>query len=280
ALLAAALALIGSPSLAALATRQGGVALPVAVVAVLAALAWRRLFVGRAPAAEWIEPSAPAEIAPLPRNASADPGAGAAQRLVAASSLLLERRLSRRTVLTRIALGGSALAVAPLRYLLYPVSAMAAIAPGDCTTGQCTDGYTEFCCQINHGHNSCPEGTFPGGWWMCTDYSGRRLCDLEGVRYYVDCNALPHHPFPGGCRCGQDNCDNRRVACNVFRYGQCNTQIGAVTAVVCRMVVCEHPAQIPTLNCSSSLAVDNAVCDQDAPCLAPDALQLAGAGGV
>ena len=103
---------------------------------------------------------------------------------------------------------------------------------------------------------------------MCTDYTGRELCAHQGVRYYVDCNQLPgphHHHYH--CHCGHDNCKHRRVACNVFRYGQCNTQVAGVTAVVCRMIVCENPGNIPELNCSSSVAVDDNVCGQDAPCL-------------
>ncbi len=44
---------------------------------------------------------------------------------------------------------GLALAVAPLRYLLYPISALAAIDPGSCGGGLSTDGYTAFCCEIN-----------------------------------------------------------------------------------------------------------------------------------
>jgi hypothetical protein len=171
--------------------------------------------------------------------------------------------------------------VAPLRYLLYPGTALAVVVPGDCGGGLCTDGYTAFCCEINHGRNTCPTGSFPAGWWMCTDYPGRRLCHEEGVRYYVDCNRIPGTHFPGGCRCANDNCSERRVACNVFRYGQCNVHVPGVTEVVCRMVVCENPSRIPGLNCNASLAVDNAVCDHDAPCLKhPPAIELAGAGGV
>ena len=115
---------------------------------------------------------------------------------------------------------------------------------------------------------------------MCTDYRGRQLCAGQGVRYYVDCNALPGRPFPGGCTCGNNSCDNRRVNCNVFRYGQCNTHIEGTTAVVCRMVTCQNPGSIPALNCSSSVAVDDAVCAHETPCLQAPALELTGAGGV
>ncbi|HEY3773837.1 MAG TPA: hypothetical protein VGL69_12625 [Solirubrobacteraceae bacterium] len=203
----------------------------------------------------------------------------ASDRLVTSSALFLERRFSRRGMLVRLAAAGSALTVAPLRYLLYPGTALAAMTPGECSHGACTDGYTAFCCEINHGQNSCPTGTFPAGWWMCTDYPGHNLCAESGIRYYVDCNALPGQPYPGGCRCAGSTCDERRVACNVFRYGQCNTDVPGVTAVVCRMVVCENPSTISELGCSASMAVDDAVCRQDARCLEP-AIQVGAPGGV
>ncbi len=253
---ALAVALAGAPSLAASRVGAPGTA-GVVILAGLGSLIWRLLFSFRPQAAD-----------------------GFAEALVRTSAFALERRFTRRTVLERVALVGSALAVAPLRYLLYPGTALAAISPSQCAGGLCTDGWTAFCCQINAGANSCPEGTFPGGWWMCTDYAGNQLCSEQGVRYYVDCNALPGPGFPGGCHCANGTCDERRVACNVFRYGQCNTEIPGVTPVVCRMVVCENPSTITGLGCTSSLAVDDLVCDQDTPCLAPDALELAGAGGV
>jgi hypothetical protein len=169
--------------------------------------------------------------------------------------------LERRSFLLRVAVVGSALAIAPMRYLLYPGTALAAVVgPWDCPTGRCAEGYTEFCCEINEGSvNTCAD---------------------QGVRYYVDCNALPGHPFPGGCRCGNNNCDNRRVACNVFRYGQCNTHIEGTTAVVCRMILCENPARVSELHCSAAIAIDDATCGHEAPCLEPAARQLVGAGGV
>jgi hypothetical protein len=253
---AAAVAAAGAPNVVDLAARNPG-ALPMVVAAALAgASLWMHAFT--------------AERGAVDR---------AARALVDTSASFLERRVSRRTALQQLALVGSALAVAPLRYLLYPGTALAAISPGACGGGLCTDGYTGFCCELPGAQNTCPAGTFAGGWWMCTDYAGRRLCSEQGVRYYVDCNALPGHEFPGGCQCGGGSCANRRVACNVFRYGQCNTHVAGVTAVVCRMVVCENPSRIPGLNCGGSLAVDDAVCGQDVPCLS-FATELAGAGGV
>ncbi len=240
----------------------GAVAL---IAAALAAQTWQAVFTATRTAER------------LGSQGAAGPRAG--DRLVTSSALFLERRFSRRGMLVRLATAGSALAVAPLRYLLYPGTALAAMTPGECTRGACTDGYTAFCCEINHGQNSCPTGTFSAGWWMCTDYPGHKLCAEQGIRYYVDCNALPGREYPGGCRCAGSTCDERRVACNVFRYGQCNTHLPGVTAVVCRMVVCENPSTISELGCSASMAVDDAVCRQDAGCLEP-AIQIGAPGGV
>jgi hypothetical protein len=216
-----------------------------------------------------------AALAARARRRGPDPQRG----IVNASAAFLERRMSRRSALVRLAFAGSALSVAPLRYLLYPEPALAVIVPGSCGNGLCTDGYTAFCCEINNGLNQCPSGTFAGGWWMCTDYRGRRLCSDQGVRYYVDCNRIPGTSFPGGCHCANGTCSQRKVNCNVFRYGQCNTHVRGTTEVVCRMITCTNPGLIPSLNCSRHVAVDNATCGHEAPCLS-NAVQLAGAGGV
>jgi hypothetical protein len=195
-----------------------------------------------------------------------------------AAGSLLERRTSRRGLLARSAMVGSAMVVAPLRFLLRPISAWAAIAPGSCGGGLCDDGYTAFCCEINHGKNVCPTNTYIGGWWMCTAYTGNGLCAGDGVRYYMDCNRLPDRSF-GPCRCANASCGERRVNCNVFRYGQCNTQIARVTEISCRVVVCENPAGIDEFNCSGSVAVDDNTCSHDWNCLTPLVEQLPGAGG-
>ena len=265
ALLAAGAAAAGAPSLRELAS-QDAAALAWAPTGALAiALAWRVAFSTTAVLTGITDVSGSLLEHGLTKSTSGTDGGF----------------IGRRSFLLRVAVFGSALAAAPLRYMLYPGTALAAVVrPWDCASGNCLDGYTDFCCQINEGGaNACPVDTFAGGWWMCTDYRGRRLCAEQGVRYYVDCNALPGVGFPGGCRCGNDNCGNRRINCNVFRYGQCNTQIDGTTAVVCRMVVCENPATISELHCSASLAIDDAVCGHEAACLEPPAIELAGAGG-
>jgi hypothetical protein len=206
------------------------------------------------------------------------------RRLVDAAGSMLERRTSRRGLLGRAALAGSAMAVAPLRYLVRPLSAWAVLDPGSCADGLCTDGYTAFCCEINDGHNVCPSNTYIGGWWMCTRYSGSGLCAAEGVRYYMDCNHLPG--TSADCRCANDTCAERRTDCNVFRYGQCNTQIPGVTPIACRVVVCQNPSTIAGPNCSASPAVDDNTCAHEWSCLdaapperLPPVEQLPEAGG-
>ncbi len=256
--LAAAGAAVMSPSnLPRLAAHRPGLALVDVVLAVVLAGLMR----------QWL------------RGTAAGGWHASALRLVDGSARVLEARFSRRTALTRIAVAGSALAVAPVRYLLYPGTALGVVVPGSCQGGLCTDGYTAFCCEIHQGLNTCPEGTFVGGWWMCTDYRGHQLCHGAGVRYYIDCNNLPSKPFPGGCRCANDDCSHRRQACNVFRYGQCNTHVKGTTTVVCRVITCENPSRIDALNCNSTLMIDDAVCGHEAGCLEPMAVQLPGSGG-
>ena len=200
-------------------------------------------------------------------------------RLAGALGRLLDRRISRRSALSKATLAGTAFAVAPLRYLLKPGTAWAVIRPADCSAGLCTDGYTAFCCEIEHGLNTCPQGTYIAGWWKCTHYAGTHLCRDTGVRYYIDCNRLSGQVFPGGCQCARGDCGRRRVDCNHFRYGQCNTQVEGTTEVVCRLVICQHPATVTELGCNDTLMIDNRTCSHEARCLKDLAVQVPGGGG-
>jgi hypothetical protein len=196
-------------------------------------------------------------------------------RLLETIGEVLESRTSRRGFLVRTATVGSALVVAPMRYLLQPQTALAAIVrPAQCLGGLCRNGWTEFCCTINNGLNVCPPYTFVGGWWKCTDYRGRQLCADAGVRYYLDCNRVPGHETPEGCHCANGDCGRYRVGCNLFRYGQCNTEIAELTDIVCRVVVCEHPSSIPELNCNATYKQDNRTCGHEAPCLGGEAKEF------
>jgi len=176
----------------------------------------------------------------------------------------LNRRLPRRRLLVRAAVVGSALAVAPVAYLTRSLSAMAVVTCSDCRSGgACCDGWTAFCCQLT-GKNTCPSNTFIAGWWKCTSYTGSRLCDDQNVRYYVDCNRTPTAGCT--CKCANNNCSHRRTCCNVFRYGQCNTEVAGVTEVVCRMVTCSNPSNL-FVNCNPTMFVENATCTHEAGCL-------------
>ena len=164
---------------------------------------------------------------------------------------------SRRGFLGGAALVGAALAVDPWGYLTRPTTAYAATCGTDASCGA---GYSVFCCTINGGRNTCPSGTFAGGWWKAdrSSYCG------GAARYYIDCNVLPGHHFR--CRCNTTSCDHRLVACNWFRYGQCSTHIDGVTPVVCRQISCTPPWQIYK-SCGRSSATDNNTARHTAPCL-------------
>ena len=143
--------------------------------------------------------------------------ASLAERIVNRVAERTERpRASRRGFLGGAALVGAALAVDPWGYLTRPASAYDSVCGADNTCGA---GYSVFCCTINGGKNSCPPDSFIGGWWKADNSS---FCG-GNARYYIDCNAYRDGRYT--CRCNQTTCDQRRVACNQFRYGQCNTQI-------------------------------------------------------
>ena len=169
-------------------------------------------------------------------------------RLADRAARLLARHPNRRSFLTRTALVGTALAVAPTDFVLRPGTAYAAICNCSgtaCGCGSlCCDGYTEFCCTIT-GANTCPPGTMAAGWWKA---DGSSYC--AGPRYYIDCNATCHcgtgricpdscSDAPWGCGCAKGDCNNRKAGCTQFRYGQCNQQVATVGRIACRVVSCD-----------------------------------------
>lgn len=189
--------------------------------------------------------------------------------LVSKTSGLLDARLSRRSFIARTTLLGSAVAaggVAIAGCNTPPYQSITGCPPGSA----CTDGYTEFCCVINNGVNACPPGTLPAGWWRA---DGSIYCG-GGSRYYIDCNETCCGPglnsgFCAGCspcRCAV-NCNTRKVHCNYFRYGQCNTGIAFVGPIGCRMVSCTPPYAL-NIGCDPSGAVDNATANHNANCAA------------
>ncbi len=193
--------------------------------------------------------------------------------LVERAAALLDRGPSRRSFLVRAAVVGSALTVSPVRFLLRPGTAYAAVCGTDST---CGSGYTVFCCTINNGVNRCPPGSLVGGWWK-SDNSG--FC-CGNARYYIDCHSFcscgceAGRNFCGeGCRncscgCGPSGqCDQRRVCCNNFRYGQCNQHISCTGPVWCRVVTCTPPWKVPAWSCSTTSATDQRTNAHGAACL-------------
>ncbi len=209
------------------------------------------------------------------------------QWLAERAGALLERRTTRRGLLARTTLAGSALVVAPSLYVLRPVTAYAAICncggqPCNCGSA-CCDGYTEFCCSMT-GLNACPPGSFGGGWWKA---DGSPYCD--GPRYYVDCHSTctcggscaggsafcGESCDPVTCGCANGNCGLRKTGCVSFRYGQCNQHIGCSGRIVCRTASCEPPWL--TDRCTTTPATDNATALHTAACVDRSVVGLAGA---
>ncbi len=212
--------------------------------------------------------TAAAPTAGLPEGPAARRGlTGLVDRLAS----LLDARTSRRGFLARTAVVGSALAVGPGQYLLRPGTAYAAVCGTDST---CTSGYTVFCATINDGVNRCPPNALVGGWWKA-DNSG--FC-CGSARYYIDCHSYCScgcngtNAFCGeGCRscscgCGPtESCDQRRVCCNNFRYGQCMQHVSCTGPVWCRVVTCTPPWKVPAWECTTTPATDARTATHTAP---------------
>jgi ribosomal protein L24E len=195
-----------------------------------------------------------------------------AERVVARVTHWLGRGSTRRGFLVNTAVIGSALAVNPLRFLLKPGTAYAALCGPD---AGCNSGWTAMCCSVNGGMNTCPPGTMPAGWWKA-DNSG--FCN-GAARYYIDCNITCGPCGCGGngvcsgtgcvscgCHCATGTCDERHVCCTEFRYGQCNQDVACLGPIICRVVTCVPPWQFDA-SCTTTAATSQATALHDAPCL-------------
>jgi uncharacterized protein with LGFP repeats len=182
------------------------------------------------------------------------------------------RPVPRRSLLVGAAVAGSALATRPRDYVLRPVAAYATICgPGNTASS----GWTVFCATINKGVNTCPPGSFAAGWWKAADSS---WCG-GGYRYIVDCNASCSKCTTGcsdgicdskcwSCSCGTGStatCDQRRICCNAFRYGQCNTQVKCSGGVHCRVVSCVAPYK--WASCTTTSLQDDRTAEHSSPSL-------------
>ncbi len=189
-------------------------------------------------------------------GALGDAADGAVARL---SRALSGGRWTRRSFLVRTSVVGSALAMDLRGFAFRPVHAYDSVCG---TLTQCDDAFTAFCCTINNGANLCPDRTFVGGWWKA-DRSG--FC-RGSARYYVDCNGTADGHWR--CHCSESRtCDQRKVACNIFRYGNCNLEIKTEgTAVVCRVITCTPPWEWDP-GCTQTSFTDESTGSQSAPCL-------------
>lgn len=195
---------------------------------------------------------------------------------------------TRRGVLIRGALIAASVSVAPwnvLRSHAHPGSTCDDGGCGcPCHTGGtncghtkkcCKQVYTAFCCQLPGGNNGCPDDTEIGGYWKCNDYEGTQICDntpgMSDVRWYLDCNLLPGGSCSNGCHCLDNDCDNWRVCCNYFKYGQCHTEHG-YSCIKCRIVRCQAPWNQYPAFCdppAGAAPEDPTTCGHDPACL-PD----------
>jgi uncharacterized protein with LGFP repeats len=166
------------------------------------------------------------------------------------------RKVGRRSFFAGAAVVGSALATHPVQYATRPLSALATVC-GD--GASCDLGWSAFCCTIS-GANQCPPGSFVAGWWKA-DRSG--FC-CGSARYYIDCNARCGSDWK--CHCASGTCDQRRVACNQFRYGQCHREISCYGPVVCRVITCTPPWKFDSA-CGTTSLTDNRTATHSAPCL-------------
>jgi hypothetical protein len=181
----------------------------------------------------------------------------------------LSRKVSRRGFLVRMTVVGSALTIAPMRYLLRPGSAWAATGCFGCASGtfcpNCADKTTlcpssansTFCCSLSGGANSCPTGTHACGWWRCcipTTYCS------SGYRYFVDC-CDPNCESP---HCSNNHCNSRVECCFASTWSNCNGNAGTIR---CRAVLCVNPSQV--YNCNPTPVFTENTCCQGstaAPC--------------
>ncbi|MDX6449258.1 MAG: hypothetical protein QOD08_1721 [Gaiellaceae bacterium] len=171
-------------------------------------------------------------------------------KMVSYASTTLDRRSSRRGFLIRASLVGSAMMVAPHRFLLRPESAFAVTTCTSCTSGVCfTSHNSAFCCTLTNGTNNCPANTDPCGWWRCcipTSY-----CQ-SGFKYFIDCCGCT-----GAGACALDSCGNRRYCCYDQEWTNCTPTHG--TRIRCRIVRCANPGGLFG-NCTSQIFTESSCC--------------------
>lgn len=171
-----------------------------------------------------------------------------ADQMTDAAGRTLEGKTSRRGLLVRMTIFGSAMTLAPLKFLMRPGSAWAfSTTCSSCSTGLCaTSSNSAFCCTI-YGTNACPSGTTACGWWRCCIST---LYCTSGNRYFVDCC--------GGCGAGHcvgDSCGNRKTCCYPKSWDNCS----GTGTIQCRAVLCVPPSQVYSA-CGTKDHTENTCC--------------------
>jgi hypothetical protein len=172
---------------------------------------------------------------------------------------LIERRTSRRGLLVRLTVLGSALTLGPVRYLLYPETALAACSgcanpcPSACggscacTSTCCSSPNSTFCC-TKYGSNVCPGGSDLCGSWSCGNTSLKMM----------DC-CYPQSTC-GSCRCEGGNCGNRRTCCFSQEWTNCGGNSGVIDCRITRLnnscFPCSSPMNVPTCTSVPSCALN------------------------
>jgi len=154
------------------------------------------------------------------------------ETIVSRAAGAFSTRTSRRSFLLRISLIGSALAVAPVRFLMRPESAWGVVTraltcdcpPGSgCTCGSstcCDDQTSTFCCSLGYTNGpACPVGHACGYWY----------CSSTGY-FYLDCCSSDCGSI--GCKCAGGNCGNRKECCYDVEWTNCDQTTGKI---ICRI---------------------------------------------
>ena len=145
------------------------------------------------------------------------------QKLVSTAMTVLEHRTSRRGLLARIAIGASAMAVAPIRFLVRPESAWAITCSSCSPSSTCCSQTTScFCCTIT-GSNNCPTNTHRCGWWFCSG---------NGITYIDCCGNC------GSAFCCSGSCGNRQGCRNGREYTNCGCAMSSCSCVTQNVIHC------------------------------------------
>jgi len=201
------------------------------------------------------------------------PAAPASQRLAERVAGFLGAHTSRRGFIARTAVIGSALAVNPGGFVLRPARRTPRSAGRLQTAPPATPPSAV--------RRTVPTSAHPARSWVAggrpTDQataavdrattSTVRTRALAAARAAAATTPSARRPAStAAATATSGSCDQRRVSCNYFRYGQCHQEIGCGGPVACRVVSCTPPYELFG-ECSNASATDNATTEHSAPCL-------------